>query len=94
MEIYYQWDNNKNEKLRKGRDICFEQVVMHIEKGDLFDIVENPNFKKYPGQQILIVNINNYIWLVPFILEHENVFSLKTIIPSRKATKKYLGGEK
>ena len=94
MEIYYRWDNGKNEILRQKRDICFEQIVMHINKGDLVDIIANPNQNKYPGQKILIVDINGYIWLVPFVQEQENVYFLKTIIPSRKATKKYLRGER
>ena len=94
MEIYYRWDNGKNEMLGQKRDICFEQIVMHIDKGDLVDIIANPNQNKYPGQKILIVDINGYIWLVPFVQEQENVYFLKTIIPSRKATKKYLRGER
>ena len=80
--------------LRQKRDICFEQIVMHIDKGDLMDVIANPNQNKYPGQKILIVDINGYIWLVPFVQEQENVYFLKTIIPSRKATKKYLRGKR
>ncbi|MBU1043393.1 MAG: BrnT family toxin [Candidatus Omnitrophica bacterium] len=94
MDIYYQWDNEKNELLKQKRDICFEQVVMRINKGDLLDIIENPNCDKYPDQRILIININGYVWLVPFVQEQQNVYFLKTIIPSRKATKRYLRGEK
>ncbi|KKK69600.1 hypothetical protein LCGC14_2932430, partial [marine sediment metagenome] len=62
--------------LRQKRDICFEQIVMHIGKGDLVDIIANPNQNKYPGQKILIVDINGYIWLVPFVQEQENVYFL------------------
>jgi len=94
MEIYYRWDNGKNEMLRQKRDTCFEQIVMHIGKGDLADIIANPNQNKYPGQKILIVDINGYIWLVPFVQERENVYFLKTTILSRKATKKYLRGKR
>ncbi len=94
MEIYYHWDNKKNELLKQYRNICFEQIVMHVDKGDLIDIIEHPNKKKYPNQKMLVVAVNEYAYLVPFVEEKENVYFLKTIIPSRKATKKYLRGEK
>ena len=64
---------------------------MHIEKGDLLDIVAHPNQEKYPNQQLLVVEINHYVFLVPFIENKTGKF-LKTIIPSRKATRNYLGG--
>ncbi|MBF0413451.1 MAG: toxin, partial [Desulfamplus sp.] len=82
---------DKNKKLKAERDICFEQVVMYIERGGLLDIVSHPNQSKYLNQHILVVEMNNYVYLVPFV-EDENSKFLKTIIPSRKATKDYLGG--
>ena len=94
METYYRWDDDKNAKLKKERNICFEQIVMHIDNGDLIDIIEHNNQNKYPGQQMLVVSVNEYVYLVPFIKEKEHAFFLKTIIPSRKATKRYLRGEK
>ena len=57
---YYKWDNQKNEKLKAERGISFQQIVMHIERGDLLDLVAHPNQKKYPGQQIIVVEINEY----------------------------------
>jgi hypothetical protein len=87
---YYKWDNLKNEKLKAERGIGFEQIVIHIERGDVLDLVAHPNQEKYPGQQILIVEINEYVYLVPFVESSEGKF-LKTIIPSRKATRNYLG---
>ena len=66
-------------------------MVLHIERGDLIDVVKHPNQSKYPNQQILIVEIKEYVYLVPFVEAEENRF-LKTIIPSRKATSEYLGG--
>jgi uncharacterized DUF497 family protein len=89
---YYKWDFQKNEKLKIERGISFEQVVMHIERGDVLDLVAHPNQKKYPGQQIIVVAINEYAYLVPFMESSEGKF-LKTIIPSRKATRDYLGEE-
>ena len=90
MEVYYKWENEKNERLKKERDICFEQIVMHIEKGDLLDVIEHNNQSKYPGQKMLIVDVNGYVYLVPFVEEQQSIYFLKTIMPSRKATKKIL----
>ncbi len=89
---YYKWNNEKNDWLKKERGISFEQITMHIEQGDLLDIVDHPNQSQYPHQQILIVEINNYVYLIPFV-ENESGKFLKTIIPSRKATRDYLGGK-
>jgi hypothetical protein len=78
--------------LKAERNISFEEVVFHIGRQDVLDIVEHPNPEKYQGQRIFIVNINDYAYLVPFV-ENEREIFLKTIIPSRKATKKYLRGQ-
>ncbi len=89
---YYKWNKEKNERLKTECGISFEQITMHVERGDLLDIATHPNQSKYPNQQILIVKINDYVYLVPFV-ENENGKFLKTIIPSRKATRDYLGGK-
>jgi uncharacterized DUF497 family protein len=89
---YFDWDAAKNAKLRKERDIGFEDVVFHIERGDLLDILEHRNSSRYPGQRIFVVRREDYVYLVPFVEDEHTVF-LKTIIPSRKATKEYLGEE-
>lgn len=83
------WDPEKNEWLKRERGISFERVVLHIEQGDLLDILEHSNPKKYPGQRILVVRLEDYVYLVP-CLELENGVLLKTIFPSRKLTKQYL----
>ena len=88
--VYYRWDHEKNEKLKAERGIGFEQIVLHIERGDLIDVVKHPNQAKYPNQQLLIVKIKEYVYLVPYVEDEEGRF-LKTIIPSRKATRDYLG---
>ena len=85
----FRWDNEKNEKLKKSRGVCFEQVVLLMEREDVLDTIEHPNQDKYPSQKLAIVKIENYIYLVPYVRERDEIF-LKTIIPSRKATKKYV----
>ena len=89
---FFAWDNAKNAKLRADRGIGFEDIVFHIERGDLLDILEHPHRDRYPGQQIFVVRRDEYVYLVPFVEDEHTVF-LKTIIPSRKATKQYLGEE-
>ena len=88
---HYQWSAEKNAQLKAERGISFEQVVMHIEGGDLLDVYEHPNQARYPGQQILVVRVDKYAYVVPFTESAAGRF-LKTIIPSRKATREYLGG--
>jgi uncharacterized DUF497 family protein len=86
---YFSWDNEKNERLKQERGVAFEEVVFHIERGDLLDVLEHPNQERYPGQRLFVVNIDGYAYLVPFVEGESEVF-LKTIIPSRKATNMYL----
>lgn len=88
----FNWNGEKSEELKRERNVSFEEIVFHITHGALLDTVRNPNQKKYPGQKIFIVNVENYACLVPFVEDDEIIF-LKTIIPSRKMTRKYLGGE-
>jgi uncharacterized DUF497 family protein len=89
---YFDWDDAKNAKLIAERGIGFEDVVFHIERGDLLDILDHPNPDRYAGQRILVVRRADYVYLVPFVEDEHTVF-LKTIIPSRKATKQYPGEE-
>ena len=88
----FDWDQDKNELLKKERRVTFEEVVFIIEHDGLLAIENHPNQKKYPDQQIYVVSIDNYAYLVPFIEKEGRVF-LKTIIPSGKATRHYLKGE-
>lgn len=85
----FEWNEEKNDKLKEERGTSFEDVVYYMDKGDILDVVPHPQQDKYPDQKMFIVAIENYAYLVPFI-ETENIIFLKTIIPSRKATKKYL----
>lgn len=89
---FFDWSIKKNEELKADRNVSFEDVVFSIVHEGLLDIVEHPNKQKYPDQRVFIVKIEDYAYLVPFV-EEENVIFLKTIIPSRKMTKKYLGEE-
>jgi uncharacterized DUF497 family protein len=89
---YFDWDDAKNAKLRKERGIGFEDVVFHIGRGDLLDLLDHANSDRYAGQRIFVVRRDEYVYLVPFVEDEQTVF-LKTIIPSRKATKEYLGEE-
>lgn len=87
---HYAWNAEKNQHLKKERGVSFEEVVFHIEAGDEVDVFDHPNQKRYPGQKISVVIIEGYAYLVPF-MESESEIFLKTIIPSRKATKLYAG---
>jgi uncharacterized DUF497 family protein len=87
----FEWNADKNERLREERGVTFEEVVFHILHDGLLDILEHPNKKKYPGQRIFVVDIEGYAYLAPFVETEESVF-LKTIIPSRKMTAVYLKG--
>ena len=89
---FFAWDDATNAKLRADRGIGFEDIVFHIERGDLLDILEHPNPNRYAGQRVFVVQRDDYVYLVPYVEDEDTVF-LKTIIPSRKATNQYLGEE-
>jgi hypothetical protein len=84
----FRWSAEKNQALAIERGISFEVIVVAIESGGLRDILAHPNQARYPGQRILVVSVDGYAYLVPFV-EEEGYFFLKTIIPSRKATRQY-----
>ncbi len=88
----FSWNAEKNAALAKERGITFEEIVQRIEAGAKVIETDHPNPKKYPNQKILIVDIEGYAYLVPYVMDQDEYF-LKTIIPSRKATRQYLGGE-
>jgi len=90
---YFDWSTDKNEWLKERRDITFEEIVFHILRGGLLDVLEHPNKEQYSGQKIFVVNVEGYVYLAPYV-ETEQIVFLKTIIPSRKMTKKYLRGDK
>ena len=86
----FNWNYEKNLWLKENRGVSFEDILLYIDNGYLIDDMLHPNQKKYPNQRIMIVNIDNYIYIIPYVETKTERF-LKTIIPSRKATKKYLG---
>ncbi len=83
------WDEIKNAWLKENRNISFEEILEDIRNGNFIKKMNHPNQSKYPGQKIFIVEHMKYCYMIPFI-ENEREYFLKTIIPSRKATKKYL----
>ena len=90
MDIF-RWNAEKNEVLARERGITFEEIVQRIESGAKVIEADHTNKKKYPNQKILIIDVDGYAYLVPYVID-KNEYFLKTIIPSRKATKKHLGG--
>jgi len=86
---YYDWDDEKNNHLKQTRDIYFEEIILSLANNILLEVVEHSNKQKYPNQKMFIVEVRNYAYIVPFV-EDDNKYFLKTIYPSREATKKYL----
>jgi len=84
-----QFNREKDKVLLEKRGIGFEDIKQALENGKLLNVVKHPNSKRYPRQKMFLIELNNYVFMVPFIEEREYIF-LKTIIPSRKYTKKYL----
>lgn len=89
MDYEFDFDPAKNGELKKTRGISFEEVIFVILQDQYLDILEHPNQAKYSNQKIFVIDIDNYIYLVPFVINEKKIF-LKTIFPSRKATKQYL----
>ncbi|WP_303288495.1 CopG family antitoxin [Marinobacter sp. SS8-8] len=85
------WNAEKNQQLMSERGVSFEDVLFALQSGGLLDDGLHPNRDKYPNQRLLVVRIDDYAWLVPYV-ENDGEIFLKTVIPSRKATKKFLGG--
>lgn len=88
----FNWNEDKNNLLIKSRNISFAEVIGAIRQGDLLDIIKHYNEEKYSQQSIFVIEFKDYVYLVPFIESDQDIF-LKTIIPSRKMTKKYLRGK-
>jgi len=85
----FNWDNAKNHVLKKERGISFEEIVIAIEAGNTVDVLEHPNKNRYPDQILILVNVRDYIYVVPAVID-SNGFFMKTVFPSRKFTDQYL----
>lgn len=85
----FRWSADKNDLLKAERGVSFEQMSVAVESGGLLDVLVHPHVDRYPGQKILVVAHDGYVYLVPFVEEATHYF-LKTAIPSRKATRDYL----
>lgn len=93
--MVFNWDNEKNQWLKKDRNISFEQVLIAIESGDIVDILEHPNKKRFTNQILILVAINDYVYAVPAVEnDNDEEYFLKTIYPSRKYTERYLQGKR
>ena len=87
------WNVEKNQELITTRGVSFEDVAFYLQQGALLDDLEHSNPEKYSNQRIFVLEIDGYVYLVPYVEDKKEIF-LKTIIPSRKATKQYLGESK
>lgn len=89
----FDWNDAKSAVLKHERGVSFEDVVFHVAAGGLLDLLDHPNPEAYPGQRVMVVEIEGYAFVIPFVAD-DDVWFLKTIIPSRKMTKQYLGGKR
>lgn len=85
------WDGRKNDRLKRDRGVSFEDVVQAVSDGKVLAIVDHPNQRSYPGQRLMVIDLKGYAYVVPFVEEGGDL-RLKTIIPSRKATRDLLKG--
>ncbi len=86
----YTWDDAKNEWLRRNRGLTFDDVVYHLEHGDVLADLLHPNQNRYPDERLYVIRIGDYAYEVPFY-RAGNIESLRTVYPSRKFTRAYLG---
>jgi uncharacterized DUF497 family protein len=87
--VRFDWDIEKNERLKKERNISFEDIALILAAGKLWKTADHPNPEKYPNQRVFLVPVDGYIFFVPFVMENDTIF-LKTAFPHRKATRDYL----
>ena len=96
-EVTFDWDDAKNELLKRTRGVSFEEIVIAIEAGNVVDVLEHPNPGRYANQHVYLVRHRDYVFVVPFVRgPSDDEITLKTIYPSRKYTRQYLrdGGDR
>ena len=86
------WDEQKNSWLKQHRGVSFEQAAVRLALERVLDVTDHPNRERYPGQKVAVIEINGYAYLVPYERVGGEIV-LKTMIPSRKVTRKYIGAE-
>lgn len=86
---YFDWNREKNKRLKEERDISFEEVSEAIVDKKILDAFEHPNQTRYPNQKVFVLEIRDYAYFVAYIEDEEKIF-LKTVYPDRDLTKKYL----
>ena len=82
------WNEDKGRWLVQTRGVTFDEIADKILAGDYIDILENP---ARPGQDIVVMEIEGYTWVVPFVVEGDDTLLLKTAYPSRKFHRRYGG---
>ena len=87
------WNADKSLALKAERGVSFEEVLSAISQGGLLSVMDHPNRAKYGHQKMLVVRIRDYAYLVPYVESADEIF-LKSIVPSRKATRDFLSGDK
>lgn len=87
------WNAEKSLSLKAERGVSFEEILSAISQGGLLKVMEHPNRAKYGHQKMLVVRIREYAYLVPYVENAQEIF-LKSIMPSRKATREFLTGDK
>jgi hypothetical protein len=86
----FRYNHEKNAKLIAERGVSFDEIIEEIAMGNLIQITSHYNQELYPHQKILHVKHFDMVYLIPYVVEENGTIFLKTIYPSRKATKKLL----
>lgn len=89
MEDRFQWSEEKNRQLLEQRGVSFTDVVSSVTQRGEIDLYDHPNQGRYPGQKVFVVEIRDYLYVVPYVKQEDGSLFLKTVIPSRRAMRTY-----